>query len=59
MKDLPPKAKKQHKIAQLKDIVASQKPPPPYERLTAEDEQQLLSLQSEDSIGIEDTIFGR
>jgi hypothetical protein len=32
VKDLPPKAKNEHKIAQWKDIVVSRKPPPPYER---------------------------
>ena len=35
------------------------KPPPPYERWTEDDEQRLVSLQSEDVIGIEDTMFGR
>ncbi len=39
--------------------MASQKPPPPYERWTDEDEQRLVSLESEDVIGIEDTMFGR
>ncbi len=34
-------------------------PPPPYKRWTDEDEQRLVSLQSEDAIGIEDTMFGR
>jgi hypothetical protein len=38
--------------------VASQKPPPPYERWTNEDEQRLVALQS-DVIGIEDRMFGR
>jgi hypothetical protein len=59
VKDLPPKAKKEHKIARWKEIVASQKPPPPYERWTDENEQRLVSLQSKDAIGIEDTMFGR
>ncbi len=59
VKDLPPKAKKEDKIARWKEIVASQKPPPPYERWTDEDEQRLVTLQSEDAIGIEDTMFGR
>ncbi len=38
--------------------MASQKPLPPYERWTDKDEQRLVSLQSEDAIGIEDTMFG-
>jgi hypothetical protein len=38
--------------------LASQKPPPLYERWTNEDEQRLVALQS-NVIGIEDTMFGR
>ena len=38
--------------------MASQKPPPPYERWRNEDEQRLVALQS-DVIGIKDTMFGR
>ncbi len=59
VKDLLPKAKKEQKIMQWKEIVASRKPPPSYERWTEDDEQRLVSLQSEDVIGIEDTMFGR
>ena len=59
VKDLPPKAKKEQKITRWKEIVASRKPPPPYERWTEDDEQQLVSLQSEDVTGIEDVMFGR
>ncbi len=58
MKDLPPKAKKEQKITRWKEIVASWKPPPSYERWTEVDEQRLVSLQSEDVIGIGDTMFG-
>jgi hypothetical protein len=57
VKDLPSKAKKEDKLARWRAIVASQKPPPPYERWTNEDKQQLVALQS-DVIGIEDTMFG-
>ncbi len=45
-------------MARWREIVASQKPPPPYKRWTNEDEQWLVALQS-DVIGIEDTMFGR
>ncbi len=38
-KDLPPKPKKEDKLVQWRQIVASMKPPPPYERWTNEDEQ--------------------
>ena len=38
--------------------MASQKPPPPFERWTNEDEQRLVALQS-DVISIGDTVFGR
>ncbi len=58
MKDLLRKAKKEQKIVWWKEIVASQKPPPPYDRWTEDDKQRLLSLQSEDVIGIKDTISG-
>ncbi len=58
MKDLLHKTKKEDKIAQWKEIVASQKPPPPYENWTDKDKQRLVSLQSKDAIGIEDTMFG-
>ncbi len=58
VKDLLSKAKKEQKIARWKEIVASQKPPPPYERWREDDELRLLSRQSKDMIGIEDTMFG-
>jgi hypothetical protein len=58
VKDLPPKAKKEDKLARWRAIVASQKPPPPYKRCRNEDEQWLVALQS-DVIGIKDTMFGR
>jgi hypothetical protein len=38
--------------------MVSMKPPPPYERWTNEDEQQLVALHS-NVIGIKDTMFGR
>ena len=58
VKDLPPKAKKGDKLARWREIMASQKPPPPYERWTNEDKQLLVALQS-NMIGIKDTMFGR
>jgi hypothetical protein len=58
VKDLPPKPKKEEKLARWRQIVASMKPPPSYERWTNEDEQQLVALHS-DVIGIKDVMFGR
>jgi hypothetical protein len=58
VKDLPPKAKREDKLARWREIMASQKPPPLFERWTNEDKQQLVALQS-DVIGIKDTMFGR
>ncbi len=58
VKDLPPKPKKEDKLARWRQILVSMKPPPLYERWTNEDEQQLVALHS-DVIGIEDTMFGR
>jgi hypothetical protein len=55
--DLPPKPKKEDKLARWRQIVASMMPLSPYERWTNEDEQQLVALHS-DVIGIEDTMFG-
>ncbi len=57
VKDLPPKPKKEDKLAQRREIVASMKPPLPHERWTNEDEQQLVALYS-DVIGIKDAMFG-
>jgi hypothetical protein len=57
VKDLPLKAKKEDKLVQWREIVASQRPPPPYKRWTNEDKQRLVALQS-DVIGIKDTMFG-
>jgi hypothetical protein len=44
VKDLPPKPKKEDKLAWWREIVASLKPPPLYERWTNEDEQWLDAL---------------
>ncbi len=57
VKDLPPKPKKEDKLARWRQIVTSMKPPPPYERWTNEDEQQLVALYS-NVIGTEDMMFG-
>jgi hypothetical protein len=59
VKDLPSKAKKEDKLAQWIEIKASGQMPPPYERWTDEDKQQLVALQSDVVIGIEDTMFGQ
>ncbi len=56
VKDLQPKPKKEDKLARWTQIVASIKPPPPYERWTNEDEQKLVALHS-DVIGIKDMMF--
>ncbi len=58
VKDLPPKPKNEEKLAQWREIVASMKPPLPYERWTNEDEQWLVALHF-DGIGIRDAMFGR
>ena len=55
---VPANFKKAEKLARWRVIVASQKPPPPYAKWTDEDEQRLVSLQS-DVVSIGDTVLGR
>jgi hypothetical protein len=55
---VPANFKKADKLARWREIVASQKSPPPYAKWTDEDEHRLVSLQS-DVNGIGDTMFGR
>ncbi len=55
VEDLSPKPKKEDKLAPWREIVASLKPPPSYERWRNENEQRLVESNV---IGIKDTMFG-
>ncbi len=58
VKGLPLKTKMEDKLVWWREIVVAWQPPLPYERLTNEDKQRLIVLQS-NVIGVEDTIFRR